>query len=59
MHSSSLNWLFTNESYAVTHPLFRERQFRERHSPAEVRPAHSQPLILNTTTRDTIRTCPG
>jgi hypothetical protein len=32
--------------------------FRERYSPVEVRPgqtpAHSQPLIANTTTRDTI-----
>ncbi|MEU2744020.1 transposase [Streptomyces sp. NPDC007095] len=53
MHSSWLNWAFTNESYAVAHPLFRER-----YSPVEVRPgqtpAHSQPLIANTTTRDTI-----
>ncbi|WP_406191594.1 hypothetical protein OG331_48170 [Streptomyces sp. NBC_01017] len=48
-----MNWLFTKKSYAVAHPLFRER-----HSPVEVRPgqtpAHSQPLIRNTTTRDTI-----
>ncbi|WP_369394760.1 hypothetical protein AB5J72_50145 [Streptomyces sp. CG1] len=48
-----MNWLFTKESYAVAHPLFRER-----HSPVEVRPgqtpAHSQPLIPYTTTRDTI-----
>lgn len=49
MYSSWLNWLFTNESYAVARPLFRER-----HSPVEVcpgqTPAHSQPLIAYTTT---------
>ncbi|MEU9057278.1 hypothetical protein AB0D37_44340, partial [Streptomyces sp. NPDC048384] len=53
VYSSWLNWLFTNESYAVAHPLFRER-----YSSVEVRPgqtpAHSQPLIANTTTRDTV-----
>ncbi|MEU9382040.1 IS701 family transposase [Streptomyces sp. NPDC048279] len=53
VHSSWLNWLFTKEGYAVAHLLFRERN-----SPVEVRPgqtpAHSQPLIPNTTTRDTI-----
>ena len=53
MHSSWLNWLFTKESYAVARLLFRERN-----SPVEVRPgqtpAHSQPLIPYTTTRDAI-----
>ena len=53
MHSSWLNWAFTKESYAVARLLFRER-----YSPVEVRPeqtpAHSQPLIPYTTTRDTI-----
>jgi hypothetical protein len=49
-----LNWAFTKESYAMARLLLRERS-----SPVEVRPgqtpAHSQPLIPYTTTRDTIR----
>ena len=53
MHSSWLNWAFTKESYAVARLLVRER-----YSPVEVRPgqtpAHSQPLIPYTTTRDTV-----
>ncbi|GHA46711.1 hypothetical protein GCM10010329_81600 [Streptomyces spiroverticillatus] len=47
----------TKESYAVAHPLFRERNL-----PVEVRPgqtpAHSRLLIRYTTRRDTI-TPPG
>ncbi|MEU4172846.1 hypothetical protein AB0F46_38935 [Streptomyces sp. NPDC026665] len=40
MHSSWSNWTFTKESYAVAHPLLRER-----YPPVEARPeqtpAHS------------------
>jgi hypothetical protein len=57
VHSSWLNWAFTKESYAVARLLLRERS-----SPVEVRPgqtpAHSQPLIPYTTTRDTIARSP-
>ncbi len=53
MHSSWLNWLFTKESYAVAHPLFRERYPSVEVRPGQT-PAHSQPLIPYTTTRDTI-----
>ena len=55
VHSSWLNWAFTKESYAMARLLLRERS-----PPVEVRPgqtpAHSQPLIPYTTTRDTIGT---
>ncbi len=54
VHSSWLNWAFTKESYAMARLLLRERS-----APVEVRPgqtpAHSQPLIPYTTTRDTIK----
>ena len=53
MHSSWLNWAFTKESYAVAHPLFRERYPSVEVRPGQT-PAHSRPLIPYTTTRDTI-----